>query len=150
MIQAQNLLTQITAKIPSSLKTKLQGINVNVERLFSPVTSFIRGNPLVSTASVGLAGGLVGSAVSKIGRKSSKKKTKKRKKKTTKRRTRRKRKRKRVRRTPRTAGKGKDRSTKRIRYTKKGQPYVITRSGKAKFIKKSSAKRSHRLKGGRY
>lgn len=52
--------------------------------------------------------------------------------------------------TPRTAGKGKDRSTKRIRYTKNGQPYVLLRSGKAKFIKRSSAKRSHRRKGGRY
>lgn len=52
--------------------------------------------------------------------------------------------------TPRTAGKGRDRSTKRIRYTKKGQPYVILRSGKARFIKKNSAKRSHKMKGGRY
>lgn len=57
---------------------------------------------------------------------------------------------KKVRRTPYTAGKRKDRSTKRIRYTKNGQPYVITRSGKAKFIKRSSAKRSHKQKGGRY
>lgn len=54
------------------------------------------------------------------------------------------------RRTPRTAGKGRDRSTKRIRYTKKGQPYVILKSGKARFVKKSSAKRSHKRKGGRY
>jgi Na+/glutamate symporter len=57
---------------------------------------------------------------------------------------------KRVRKTPHTAGKGKDRSHKRIRYTKTGQPYVIMSSGKARFIKKSSAKRSHKLKGGRY
>lgn len=54
------------------------------------------------------------------------------------------------RRTPRTAGKGKDRSTKRIRYTKNGQPYVIMASGKARFIKKKGARRSHRRKGGRY
>lgn len=50
----------------------------------------------------------------------------------------------------RTAGKGKDTSTKRIRMTKKGQPYIILRSGKARFIKKSSARRSRKLKGGRY
>lgn len=50
----------------------------------------------------------------------------------------------------RTAGKGKDRSTKRIRMTKHGQPYVILKSGKARFIKKSSASRSRKLKGGRY
>jgi len=54
------------------------------------------------------------------------------------------------RRTPRTAGKGKDRSSKRIRYTKNGQPYVIMASGKAKFIKKSGARRSHKASGGRY
>lgn len=55
-----------------------------------------------------------------------------------------------VRKTPRTAGKGKDRSHKRIRYTKRGQPYIITSSGRARFLKKSSAKRSHKMKGGRY
>jgi hypothetical protein len=58
--------------------------------------------------------------------------------------------RRRGRRTPRTAGRGRDRSTRRIRYTKKGQPYVIMSSGKARFIKKSGARRSHHIKGGRY
>jgi len=50
----------------------------------------------------------------------------------------------------RTAGKRKDRSTKRIRMTKNGQPYVILKSGKARFIKKSSARNSRKRKGGRY
>lgn len=50
----------------------------------------------------------------------------------------------------RTAGKGRDTSTRRIRMTKNGQPYVILKSGKARFIKKSSAKRSRKLKGGKY
>jgi len=50
----------------------------------------------------------------------------------------------------RTAGKRKDTSTRRIRMTKNGQPYVILKSGKARFIKRSSAKRSRKLKGGRY
>ena len=54
------------------------------------------------------------------------------------------------RRTPHTAGKGKDTSHRRIRYTKKGQPYVILASGKARFIKMSSAKQSHKREGGRY
>lgn len=58
--------------------------------------------------------------------------------------------RKRGRRTPRTAGKRKDTSRRRIRYTKNGQPYVIGSNGKARFIKKTSAKRSHSQKGGRY
>jgi hypothetical protein len=56
----------------------------------------------------------------------------------------------RIRRTPRTAGKRKDRSTKRIRYTKNGQPYIILRSGKARFLKKKSARISHKRRGGKY
>lgn len=52
--------------------------------------------------------------------------------------------------TPYTAGKRKDKSTRRIRMTKTGQPYVILASGKARFISKSSAKASRRRKGGRY
>ena len=52
--------------------------------------------------------------------------------------------------TPYTARGGKDRSTRRIRMTKHGQPYIILKSGKARFIKKSSAKRSRKTKGGRY
>ncbi len=50
----------------------------------------------------------------------------------------------------RTAGKRKDRSTRRIRMTKNGQPYIILANGRARFIKKSSARRSRKLKGGRY
>jgi hypothetical protein len=52
--------------------------------------------------------------------------------------------------TPHTAGKRKDTSRKRIRYTKKGQPYVIGAHGKARFIKKSSARNSRKRSGGRY
>lgn len=56
----------------------------------------------------------------------------------------------RTRKTPRTAGKRKDTSRRRIRYTKNGQPYVIMASGKARFIKRKSAKSSHKKRGGRY
>lgn len=42
------------------------------------------------------------------------------------------------------------RKTKGIHYTSKGQPYIIMSSGKARFIKKSGAKRSKKQKGGRY
>lgn len=127
------------------------------ERLQSRVTSFVRENPILVGAGTSLAGAgsLVGLAVAVRKRRKKKKSTttkRKRKKttrkrKTTKRRTKRT---KRMRKTPRTAGKGKDRSTRRIRHTKKGQPYVILKSGKARFIKKSSARRSRKLKGGRY
>jgi len=34
--------------------------------------------------------------------------------------------------------------------TKNGQPYVILKSGKARFISKRSARLSRRKKGGRY
>jgi len=52
--------------------------------------------------------------------------------------------------TPHTAGKRRDTSRRRIRYTKKGQPYVIQSNGRARFIKKSSAHSSHKRHGGRY
>lgn len=52
--------------------------------------------------------------------------------------------------TPHTAGKRRDTSHKRIRYTKTGQPYIIMASGKARFIKKKGAKRAHKTPGGRY
>jgi hypothetical protein len=54
------------------------------------------------------------------------------------------------RKTPHTAGKRRDTSRKRIRYTKKGQPYVITSHGKARFISKASASSSYKRKGGKY
>lgn len=52
--------------------------------------------------------------------------------------------------TPHTAGKGKDTSHRRIRYTKNGQPYIILGSGKARFIKKRGSRSSHKRAGGRY
>ena len=38
--------------------------------------------------------------------------------------------------------------TKKIKFTKKGQPYIITRSGKARFIKRKSARLRKIRKGG--
>jgi len=52
--------------------------------------------------------------------------------------------------TPHTAGKGKDRSHRRIRYTSKGQPYIITGNGRAKFISMKSAHSSQKRRGGKY
>jgi len=51
---------------------------------------------------------------------------------------------------PHTAGKRKDTSHKRIRYTKNNQPYIILSSGKARFISKKNVHRSRKLKGGKY
>jgi len=118
------------------------------------VTDFVRTNPIISGGAVALGGSAIVTGLVVAARKRKKKsktasKTRKSRKKTTKKKGTIRRKTK-GRRTPRTAGKGKDTSTKRIRYTSKGQPYVLMKSGKAKFIKKTSAKRSHRQKGGRY
>lgn len=90
-----------------------------------------------------LVGGVTGYA---LGKSSSRKKRKSKRKTSRKRNSKTRRKRY----SPYTAGKGKDRSTKRIRFTKTGQPYVIMSSGKARFIKKSSARNSRKRKGGRY
>jgi hypothetical protein len=51
---------------------------------------------------------------------------------------------------PHTAGKRKDTSRRRIRYTKNNQPYVILSSGKARFISKRSVSSSRKRRGGRY
>jgi len=112
----------------------------------------ISANPLGAVAVAGgtgvVLGGTVGAGVvAATKRRKKKSKSKNSRKKRSRSRSR---KRRKGRRTPRTAGKGKDRSTKRIRYTKNGQPYVITRSGKAKFISKKGAKASRKRKGGRY
>jgi len=144
-----------------NLKALKTDVLTQVEQLSLPVTEFIRRNPITAGA-IGITGAtIVGLGVvagaRKIAQKRTllpsrkKKKKVKRKAKLTKRqRFVRKIKKRPGRQTPYTAGARKDRSRKRIRYTKKGQPYVITASGKAKFIKKAGAKRSHRMKGGRY
>lgn len=117
------------------------------------VGTAITESPLVAGAVGAVTGAVVGGvivgAVSIAKKRKKKSKSKSSRKKNSRSKSRR-RGRRRSRKTPRTAGKGKDRSTKRIRYTKKGQPYVITSSGKAKFIKKSSARQSRKRKGGRY
>lgn len=42
------------------------------------------------------------------------------------------------------------RGTKQIHYTSRGQPYVILRSGRARFISQRGARQSKKRKGGRY
>lgn len=51
---------------------------------------------------------------------------------------------------PHTAGKRRDTSHRRIRYTKHNQPYIIKADGRARFISKKSVSRSRKLKGGKY
>lgn len=51
---------------------------------------------------------------------------------------------------PYTAGKRRDTSHRRIRYTKHNQPYIIQADGRARFISKKSTKTSKKRKGGKY
>jgi hypothetical protein len=105
----------------------------------------------IGIISAGAGGLAIGSAVGYVAGRSSRKKSKSRKRSKSKTRKKSSHNRKKSKRyTPHTAGKRKDRSTKRIRMTKNGQPYVLMASGKARFIKKSSARLSRKRKGGRY
>jgi hypothetical protein len=111
-------------------------------------TNFIKNN--LGTIGAGIGGAAFGGTVGYIaGRKASnKRKRKKAKRKNWK--SRYKIRKARKQKQPRTAGKRKDTSTRRIRYTKNNQPYVILANGRARFISKKSAKTSRKRKSGRY
>lgn len=134
--------------ISSGLQKALDFASDKTEGLLgNPVATGIGG--LVVGASLTGAGVAVARAVKKRRSKTPAKRSTKRrttKRKTTKRRTTK----KRTYKYARTAGKRKDTSTRRIRMTKNGQPYVILKSGKARFISKASARNSRKRKGGRY
>lgn len=111
------------------------------------------GNPIATAAGGAVVGATLTGATIAIASKAKKARRKSRSKKsrrTTRRSTRRNRKTRKRTKYARTARKRKDTSTKRIRMTKNGQPYIILKSGKARFISKRSAKASRRRKGGRY
>lgn len=112
----------------------------------SDALGMVKANPVATALGAGVVGASIIGATVALAKKKRKKSSKSKysRKKSSSRRSRK------GRRTPRTAGKGRDTSRKRIRYTKKGQPYVIMASGKARFIKKRNAKFSHKRKGGRY
>lgn len=137
----------------------------NIQDGISTIETFISQNPLasvgVATATGVAVGGIVGSVITKKIAKR-KKKTAKSKKKSAKSRKRKLKfgskayrkkylgKHRRKQKQPRTAGKRKDTSHRRIRYTKNNQPYVILPNGRARFIKRSSVRASRKRKGGRY
>jgi len=115
---------------------------LNFDRILSDATDFIRGNPIISAVGLGTPLALGGIAVvgRRIASRKKRKATSKKRKKSTKRKTRR---------TTKKRRSGLTRATKqKIKFTKNGQPYVITRSGKARFIKRSVAKSARRRKGG--
>lgn len=111
-----------------------------VENFFGSTAGAVTAGALGSAAVIG-TGVAIASSVKKKRRKSNKKKSSKRKSKS---------KKSKSYKYARTAGKRRDTSRKRIRMTSTGQPYIILASGKARFIKKSSARNSRRRKGGRY
>ena len=135
-----------------------QDLILNFDKIRSDVTDFARSNPL--TASLIAIGTPVSFAgIAAIG----KKVTTRKKAKTKKRTTRKKKKNGRrktttrrrscpcpKRRTRRKSGiaRAKKGASRRIRTTKKGQPYIILANGRARFIKKSSAKLARKRKGG--
>lgn len=133
------------------LNSILEPIGESIEK----ITGIIQSQPLASAAigtGVLVAGGTVAAIVTRkrrkkkatATRKTSKRKTAKRKKSRGKHKHRTSPRGKLTRHTHRTG----KRSTKAIHYTRNGQPYKILSSGKARFIKRSSAKRMKKLKGG--
>lgn len=115
-------------------------------------TNFIKQNLGIIGAGIGGAalGGVLGYAAGRASNSASKRKRRKSKNKSARKGNRVYRKQKGRRYTPHTAGKRRDTSHKRIRYTKNGQPYIILASGKARFIRKKGARISHKRSGGRY
>ena len=142
---ASDILQKVTLGARELQSSLVQGVGTASE--------FVRKNPVTSAVGVGggvLAGGAVIQIVRKARKKSAKAKAKPRKARRAKPKTRRKVSKKRKQRQPHTVGKRKDTSTRRIRFTKNNQPYVILASGKARFIKKSSVARMRKRKGGKY
>lgn len=132
--------------LPSNVRT---AILTQIDRITQPVADFIRGNPLVSTAIVGIGTtGLVAGATTLIRRKKAKKKTAKKRKRKTSKRTKKACKRKSKKKPKRKFGLRKAVRSKKIKTTKNGQPYIILANGRARFIKKKSARIARKRKGG--
>lgn len=114
------------------------------------LSAFVQENPIATAVGAAGAGAVLGVGTAAVIGAVKSRKAKRRKTRSSRKRSSSSKRRKKRYKYARTAGKKKDRSTRRIRMTKTGQPYVILASGKARFIKKSSARRSRKLKGGRY
>lgn len=146
----------------SDLIQKVSTLGTNVKSKISnaagEASEFVRQNPATSAATIAGGAAATGLGITAIQiikkrKKSSTSKTKTKKRKTTKRKTKKKKsssKKRKKQKKPYTAGKRRDTSTRRIRFTKNNQPYVLLKSGKARFIKKSSVARMRKSKGGKY
>lgn len=125
--------------IANELFSKLKGLGASA-------SGFARSNPLLSSGIAGVTalGGIATIVRAKRRKTRKKAKSKRKTRKTTKRKTR-----KKTKKSCRSRRVVKSRS-KRIRLTKNGQPYIILSNGRARFIKRSSASRRRKLKGGYY
>jgi hypothetical protein len=104
---------------------------------------------ILGTIGIGAGAAILGGTVGYLaGRRTTRKKNRRRK--ASKRKVSRVRHRRHKQKKPYTAGKRKDTSHRRIRYTSNNQPYIILASGKAKFISKKSVRTSRKRRGGRY
>jgi len=139
---------------------KAQDLILNFDRIRSDITDFTRGNPLIAAGvALGTPLSLVG--IASIGRSVGRRvatRRKKRKVTTTRKRKSGKRRKTTTKRRTRKVGrpKGKRRKfglrkavrSKKILTTKNGQPYIILANGRARFIRKSSARSARKRKGG--
>lgn len=104
----------------------------------------------IGAIAAGIGGIAVGATVATIAAKRSASKKSRKRRVSKNRATRKRAHRNKMQRQPYTAGKRKDTSHRRIRYTSNNQPYIILRSGKARFISKRSVSSSRKRKGGKY
>ena len=108
-------------------------------------------NAIIGTVGAGIGGLAVGAGLGyAAGRRSNRKKSKSRKRSANRNTRKRSRSYKTKQRKPYTAGKRKDKSHRRIRFTKNNRPYIIQGDGKARFISMKSLKQSRKRKGGKY
>jgi len=120
-----------------------------LKRFVGDIGQFVGRNPLLSGVALGGLGTITAVQVTRLVGKRRKKKATTRRKSTRKRTKSGRKTTKKVRKKNGTLRKHRTPPAKsRIRFTKNGQPFIITRSGKAKFIKKTSAQRAKKLKGG--
>lgn len=119
---------------------------MGLDNLTNGLVATIKANPLSSA--IGATGVVAGAGLGAVAvtRAVKRRKSKRNKTRTTRKRT------SRVKRSKRKSTKRKRHHTtsKRIKHTKNGQPYIILSNGRAKFISKTGAKRRRKVKGGYY
>lgn len=141
------LASEIIQKVTNAGNSLLQSVDSGI----GEATEYVRKNPVTSAASVAggvLAGGTVVQIVRNRSKKRAASKTKNKTSSKTKKTKSSNRKRKSNKSKKNKSGSKSSRG--KIKHTKKGQPYIILPSGKARFISKKSEKARKKRKGGYY